>query len=63
MCEAHVYVLDENGEEKLLLESVDKIIPKGDELHLENIYSERKTIKAEIKTMALVQHKIVLEKK
>jgi len=62
MCEANVYVLDEDGNEKLLLESVDKIVPSADGIFLENIYSERKTIKAKIKTMALVDHRVVLEK-
>lgn len=62
MCEANVYILDEQGNEKLLLESVDKIIPSGDGIFLENIYSERKIIKAKIKTMALVDHRVILEK-
>lgn len=62
MCEANVYVLDEQGNEKLLLESVDKIIPSGEDIYLENIYSERKMIRAKIKTMALVDHRVVLEK-
>lgn len=62
MCEANVYVLDKQGNEKLLLESVDKIIPSGEDIYLENIYSERKMIRAKIKTMALVDHRVVLEK-
>lgn len=62
MCEANVYLIDENGEEKLLLESVDKIIPESKELHLENIFGQRKVIKARIKEMALVEHRIILEK-
>lgn len=62
MCEANVYLLDENGNAKLLLDAVDKVIP-GDDNHifLENIYGECKTIKARIKEMHLVDHKIVLE--
>jgi hypothetical protein len=35
MCEANVYLIDENGNEKLFLESVDKIVPEGSELCLE----------------------------
>lgn len=62
MCEANVYLLDEKGEEKLFLESVDKIIPNGDELCLEDIFNHRKYIKARIKDMELVEHRIVLEK-
>ncbi len=62
MCEANVYLLNENGEPKLFLESVDKIIPEGDELCLEDIFNRKKYIKAKIKEMALVEHRIVLEK-
>lgn len=62
MCEANVYLLNANGEEQLLLESVDKIIPGKDELHLEDIFGHRKIIKAKIKEMALVEHRIILEK-
>jgi predicted RNA-binding protein len=63
MCEANVYMLDKDGRYKLILESVDKIIPSGDEILLENIFSQRKTVKASIKEMALVEHKIILEEK
>jgi len=62
MCEANVYLIDKEGKEKLLLEAVDKIIPKDGMIELENIFSERKIVKARIKEMALVEHKIILEK-
>ena len=62
MCEANVYVIDKAGNEKLFLEAVDKVIPTEEGFLLENIYSERKMIKAKIKEMALVEHRIVLEK-
>ncbi|MDT3699023.1 MAG: CooT family nickel-binding protein [Thermincola sp.] len=61
MCEANAYVRN-NDSEELLLESVDKIIPEDDKLILENIYGQRKTIKGKIVEMALVQHRIVIEK-
>ncbi|HKK94847.1 MAG TPA: CooT family nickel-binding protein [Anaerovoracaceae bacterium] len=61
MCEANVYSINENGKKELILESVDKVIPKGNEIFLENIYSQRKTVKGTIKEMALVEHKIFLE--
>lgn len=63
MCEANVYLLGKDGNEKLILESVDKVIPSGEEVLLENIFSQRKTVKAKIKEMALVEHRIVLEEK
>lgn len=62
MCEANVYLIDENGDEGLLLDAVDKVIPQEDEkIYLENIYGERKTVKARIKEMHLVDHKIILK--
>ncbi|RNC62871.1 MAG: hypothetical protein AWM53_01894 [Candidatus Dichloromethanomonas elyunquensis] len=62
MCEANVYLIDEKGEEELFLESVDKIFPEEENLVLENIFGERKIVKAKIKGMELVDHRIVLEK-
>jgi predicted RNA-binding protein len=61
MCEANVYVVDKEGNERLFLESVDKFIPTADGIFLENIFSQRKTIKAKIKEMTLVSHRIILE--
>lgn len=62
MCEANVYLIDRAGNEVLILDSVDKVIPDGDEIMLENIFNERKTVKARIKAMELVEHRILLEK-
>lgn len=61
MCEANVYLLDKDGNEKLLLEAVDKVISTEEGLFLENIFSQRKTVKARIKEMALVEHRIIIE--
>lgn len=61
MCEANVYIIDKQGNEKLLLESVDKILPVGAMIEMENIFSQRKSVKARIKEMALVEHRIVIE--
>lgn len=62
MCEANVYLIDENGQEKLLLEAVDRIVPEDDSLVMENIFGQRKIVKARIKEMQLVEHRIILEK-
>lgn len=62
MCESNVYLQNEEGQNTLLLESVDKIIPKDDELFLENIFGERKILKARIIEMSLVEHKIIIKK-
>ena len=61
MCEANVYLIDKDGIEKLLLESVDKLIPIEEGILLENIFGQRKTVKGKIKEMALVEHRIILE--
>ncbi len=61
MCEANVYIIDKDGNEKLVMDSVDKIYPGKDELYMENIFSQRKTLKARIKEMALVEHRIIIE--
>jgi predicted RNA-binding protein len=61
MCESNVYLIDKNGEEKLFLESVDKIIPTDDSIYLENIFCQTITVKAKIKEMQLVEHRIILE--
>lgn len=62
MCEANVYLIDGEGAEVLFLDSVDKVIPNKDEIILENIFNEKKAIKARIKEMELVNHRIILEK-
>lgn len=62
MCEANAFIIDEKGNETLLLEGVDKLIPEQDTLILENIFGQRKIVKAKIKELALVDHKIILEK-
>ena len=61
MCEANVYLL-ENGKEELLLERVDTIVPKANEIFLENILGQRKTLAAQIKELHLVDHRIILER-
>lgn len=61
MCEANVYLLQEDGVKTLLLESVDRVIPEGENIYLENIFGERKTVKAQIAEMALVDHSIILK--
>ena len=61
MCEANAYLIKE-GEEELLMESVDVIEPEEiDTFRLVDIFGEQKVIKARIKQMNLVNHKIVFE--
>jgi predicted RNA-binding protein len=62
MCEANAYLVDEEGKTTLFLEGVDKLTPEGDKLVLENIFGQKKIVTARIKELALVDHKIILEK-
>jgi predicted RNA-binding protein len=59
MCEAAAYIL-KNGKEELFLEDVDIIEPEGDSLRLVNIFGEQKHIKATIKSLNLVNHRVIL---
>ncbi len=61
MCEATAYMIDKDGKEEVLLADVDLIEPQEDgTLRLVSIYGEQKLIKARIKSMSLVNHKVVL---
>lgn len=61
MCEANVYLMNKDIAE-LLLERVDKIIPRPGEVYLENIFGQRKVVAARIKELQLVDHKVILER-
>jgi predicted RNA-binding protein len=61
MCEANVY-WSANGKEDLVLESVDVVEPQPDgRFLLVNIFGQQKTLKAKLKRMNLVNHKIIFE--
>jgi predicted RNA-binding protein len=61
MCEANAYLI-RNGKEELILEAVDIVEPaEGGKIRMANIFGEQKVIAARLKSMSLVNHKIVLE--
>ena len=62
MCEASAYIL-KNGQEELLLSEVDIVEPEGDGLRIVSIFGEQKVIKADIHSLNLVNHKIILMEK
>lgn len=62
MCEANAYLRKQGEPEELLLEMVDRVVPHEEGLLLEDIFGRRKIIKAKIVELALVDHKIILEK-
>jgi len=60
MCEASAYLI-QDGKEELILESVDTLDSEDGEISLGNIFGEQKRVKARIKSLSLVDHKIILE--
>jgi predicted RNA-binding protein len=61
MCEANAYVL-KNDKEELFMKSVDLVEPQEDGVYLlVNIFGNQKTLKARLKQMNLVNHKIIFE--
>ncbi|MBU1274685.1 MAG: CooT family nickel-binding protein [Proteobacteria bacterium] len=61
MCEATAYLLNKSGQEELYLADVDLIEPQDDgKLRLVSIYGEQKTLAGRIKSMSLVNHRVVL---
>ncbi len=61
MCEAAAYKL-ENDRETLIMESVDIVEPEGaDSWRLVSIFGEQVVVKGRIRSMNLVNHKILFE--
>ena len=60
MCEATAYMIRE-GQEEIILESVDIFEADNGQVKLVNIFGEEKKVKARIKALSLVDHKIILE--
>jgi predicted RNA-binding protein len=60
MCEANAYLI-RDGEEKLIMENVDTLRPEKNGIYLQDIFGGQRTIKARIKEMNLVDHRILLE--
>jgi predicted RNA-binding protein len=62
MCEANAYY-HKNGQEELILEGVDVVEPEEEgRFRLVNLFGEQKIIKGKLKSMNLVNHKILFEK-
>jgi len=60
VCESNAYIL-RDGKEELVLEDVDIMESDGDQIRIKNIFGEEKMLKARIKRLSLVDHKILLE--
>lgn len=62
MCEANAYQIGKDRED-LIMEAVDIMEPEGtDTWRLVDIFGNQKTVHGRIKSMKLVDHKILFEK-
>lgn len=61
MCEANAYVL-KNDQEELIFEKVDRVLPHERGLLLQDIFGRQMILEGRIKELALVDHKIILER-
>ena len=60
MCESNVYIL-KDGREELVLENVDVLENQEGKVTLVSMFGEKEEIKARVKNLSLVDHKIILE--
>jgi predicted RNA-binding protein len=61
MCEANAYI-HKDGREELVLESVDVVEPQEDGgFLLVDIFGQQKTVKGRLKSLNLVNHRIVFD--
>ena len=60
MCESTAYILKE-GKEEIVLENVDFLENGEKQVKLVDLFGEEKIVKARVKTLSLVDHKIILE--
>ena len=60
MCEAHAYLL-RDGRETLVMEGVFILRPEAGKILLENIFGEQKLVAARLRSISLMEHRILLE--
>ena len=60
MCESTAYIL-RDGTEDLIVESVEILEISNDQIKIRNLFGEEHIIKARVKALSLVDHKIILE--
>jgi predicted RNA-binding protein len=60
MCESTAYVL-KNGKEEVILENVDYLENQDGRVKMVNLFGEEKVIDGRVKSLSLVDHKIILE--
>lgn len=62
MCESSAYLINDSGQEELLMESVDYLKLDGGHVKLKNIFGEELSVDATLKEMHLSGHRIILER-
>ena len=60
MCEATAYLM-EDGNEEMLMEAVDTVIPEEGGIRLVSIFGDQKFIKGYIHSLSLVDHKVFIK--
>jgi len=60
MCQSRV-VTFRDGREEVIMEDVVTVRPQGGELYLEDLYGQQRTVKARIRELQLMDHRIVVE--
>jgi predicted RNA-binding protein len=60
MCESTAYIL-KDGKEELFLESIDVLENMDGHVKLISMFGEEEIVEARVKTLSLVDHKIILE--
>lgn len=60
MCEANAYLI-KDGKEEIVMKGVDILRSEENGIYLQDIFGGQRTIKARIKELNLVEHKILLE--
>lgn len=60
MCESTAYTI-KNGKEEVVLENVDFLESREGSVKLVNLFGEEKVVKGRVKSLSLVDHKIILE--
>ncbi len=61
MCEANAYIIEEEKEERLIMEAVDCVIPEEEGIRLVSIFGDQKFIKGYIHSLSLVDHKVFIK--
>ncbi|MDR1309694.1 MAG: CooT family nickel-binding protein [Deltaproteobacteria bacterium] len=66
MCESNIYIVAPGQEDDagvLFLEAVDELLPEGDNAwRVTSIFGEQKILNGRIRSMHLVDHRIIFER-